>query len=116
MCAIFRRGLIVLVVPALAVGLWIGRSWAQNPPAGGNPQGVNTSGNRMGPNQARWLGQYVKLGSYRINISQVLYMKEEGKTLLVSFGRGAEVRLEGAEAEGLRHWIDLGSGYPIDAP
>jgi hypothetical protein len=108
--------MIVLVVSALAVGLWIGRSSAQNPPTGGNRQAANNTENRMGPNQARWLGQYVKLGNYRINISQILYMKEEGKSLVVSFGRGAEVRLEGAEADGLRHWIDLGSGYPMDSP
>jgi hypothetical protein len=115
-----RRALIMAAVPALAIGLWIGQSRAQNPAAAGAGAGAiqqpNATGNRMGPNQLRYLGQYVKIGKHRMNISQISYTRDEGKAMVINFASGSEIRLQENEAEALRHWIDLGSGYPTDAP
>jgi hypothetical protein len=117
-----RRTGILALIPTLAVGLWIGRSMAQQATTTKGQQSPvqqpagNLAQTRMGPNQLRYLGQYVKVGSNRINISQILFTKDDGKAMIINFGRGSELRLDEAEAEALRRWIDLGSGYPMDAP
>jgi hypothetical protein len=74
---------------------------------------------RSGTIEAQQAGRpsdWVRIGRHRINGDRVCFMVDEGKDLVIDFGLPAgQIKLEGAEAEAMRRWVDHRSVDPLNA-
>jgi hypothetical protein len=70
----------------------------------------------VGAQNAGRLSNWVKVGNYRINGDNIHYTLDEGKDLIIDFGTPpGQIKLEGAEAEAMRRWVDYRSVDPLNA-
>jgi hypothetical protein len=81
-----QRKWLSAAITAAAVALLIGSSGAQQ--------------------QERRLHGFIKVGKHYINTARIAFVEDSGKNLRVGFGTDWTLYLAGAEAEGMRRWLE----------